>query len=295
LGDFDEATTGPVSIDLVRLATSIRIASRMRGWSARSLWTRFLQGYIAALEDESFTAPEPRFASRARGRFADDHAALLMRSESLLTPLDARVSAEVEVALASYVEMLRRRRPDLDARWFEVVTIGSHQLGVGSRRATNCLIRTRGPTDDPSDDLILEAKEVTRNPLAECLPISRRTDPLRILVADARLAYAPFRDVGFVEVNGRPYWVHEWVNDYVELDVSDPEVDQDVIGEVLYDVGVQLGHGHPRELGDPYETELRSDLSRYVVERADTLWGFSARLANTLWSAWQELSRAREP
>jgi len=289
LGDFDEATTGPVSIDLVRLGTSIRIASRMRSWDPDALWQRFLEGYLAALEDEDAAAPEPRFAVRTRATFQDDHGALLDWCDSLFQSTSSVEAARVEVALDSYVEMLARHRPGLEPRAYEVVTIGPHRLGVGSRRASNYLIRTRGPTDDPSDDLILEAKEVTRNPRATCLPISRRTDALRILVADARLAYAPFQDVGFVELNGRPYWIHEWVNDYTELDVSDSSLTLTELQEVLYDVGVQLGRGHPRGLGDPYEAELRIDLRRFLIREADSIWRRAGALADAVWGAWETM------
>ncbi|HBQ17736.1 MAG TPA: hypothetical protein DEF51_43610, partial [Myxococcales bacterium] len=63
LSDFDEATIGPVGIDLIRLATSIRIASRMRGWDSELLWARFVEGYLHALADPALSVPEPDYAS----------------------------------------------------------------------------------------------------------------------------------------------------------------------------------------------------------------------------------------
>jgi len=289
LGDFDEATSGAVSIDLVRLATSIRIASRVRGWDAGALWTSFFRGYLAALEDPTLEAPEPRFATRRRATFTEDHQRLLRTSDQLMQPVDGAERDRVAAALGDYVQMLRQRDETLDPARYDVVRLGPHRLGVGSRRARNYVIRVRGPTDDPSDDLVIEAKEVTRNPRATCLPIARRTDPLRILIADARLAYAPWR--GFVEIDGRPYWIHEWVDDYQELDVRALDLDQGQLVEVVYDIGVQLGQGHPRGLGDPYEAELRRDLLRFVQAEGEALWETSAALADATWAAWERLDR----
>lgn len=291
LGDFDEATSGAVSIDLVRLAASIRIASRLRGWDADALWLRFVQGYLAALEDPGHDAPVPSFVTRRRATFTEDHAELLASCDRLMQPVGGEERAQVEAALAGYVDMLQQRDEDLDREHYRVVELGPHPLGIGSRRAGNYLIRTRGPTDAPGDDLVIEAKEVTRNPRARCLPIARRTDPLRILIADARLAYTPFEDVGFVEIDGRPYWIHEWVDDYQELDVRELELGFSALIEVVYDIGVQLGQGHPRGLGDPYEAELRRDLMRFVQAEGEALWETSGRLADATWEAWERLDR----
>jgi len=287
MGDFDEATTGPASIDLLRLAASIRIVSRARDFDADALWRQFLEGYLTALRDPEVRAPEPALVARVRAAFTRDHAALLSFAESLLRPVPEREAARVEVAFADYVEMLARHRPELDARELEILEVGTHGLGVGSRRASNYLIRARGPTDAPGDDLVLEAKEVTRNPLASCLPIAQGDHPLRVLVADARLAYSPFRDVGLVRIDGRPYWVHEWVDDYVELDVHDPRTSEDDLREVLYDIGVQLGVGHPRALNDPYAGELRQELLTFVGSRGGALWTLADRLARLTWAAWE--------
>jgi hypothetical protein len=291
LGDFDESTVGPVEIDLVRLAGSIRIASRMRGWDARALWGRFLEGYLRALRDPTIEAPEPAFVRRAQAAFLGDHDRLLAQCDALIEPLDEQRAAEIEVALTPYFESIRARRPELDPRAFELVAVGPHRLGVGSRGATNLLFRARGATDDAADDIVFEAKAVTQNPDAWCLPLARRRDPLRVLVADARLAYVAFRDVGAVEIDGRPYWLHEWVDDYTELSLSDDRLDQREVAEVLFDVGVQLGLGHPRGVGAPYEQELRQQLSSYVVAHGDEVWRTSEWLTEAVWSAWQAVRR----
>ena len=289
LGDFDEATTGPVEIDLVRLATSLRIAGRMRSWDARALWNRFLEGYVAALSDPSTRAPEPSFVARTRSGFHRDHARLLAWCDTLFEPIGDDEQARVEVALTRYVDSLLERRPDLERESFTIVRVGRHGLGVGSRHLTNYLIRARGPTDAPEDDLILEAKAVSTNPDATCLPTANRADPLRILVADARLAYAPYQDVGAVDIDGQPYWIHEWVDDYVEVELEDDTLDETQMSELIYDMGVQLGLGHPRGISEPYGAELRRELVTFVGNEGESTWATSGQLFRATWAGWREL------
>lgn len=287
LGDFDEATLGPVGIDLLRLATSLQIASRSRRWDANALWARFLAGYLAALDEPSVEAPEPAWAARVRASFRRDHRRLLAWADTLFLPVDAETGARLELAMETYSDQLARRDGGRDRRQFEVVRVGRHRLGVGSRATTNYLVRARGPTDAPEDDLIVEAKAVTENPEAWCLPYTGRPDPLRILVAATRLSDAPFREMGAVELNGQPYWLHEWVDDYVELEVEDASVTEPEMLEILYDVGVQLGRGHPRNVAAPYDEQLRDQLRDYLVHQAAALWLTGARLAEATWAAWR--------
>lgn len=291
LGDFDDATTGPAGMDLVRIATSIRIASRMRSWDAWALWNGFVEGYVAALRDPTTRAPVPRYVTRIEEGFHHDHARLLAWCETLLEPISDERRARLEIAFATYADSLMARRPELRPEAFEIIRVGRHHLGVGSRHHRNYLIRTRGPSAAPEDDLVFEAKAVATNPDATCLPDAARPDPLRVLVADARIAYAPFRDVGAVSIAGRPYWIHEFVDDYVEVDLEDDALDQAQMLELAYDMGVQLGLGHPRSIAAPYGDELRRQLVAFVGDEGEALWEVSGRMFRQVWEGWEQLRR----
>ncbi|MFT5356629.1 MAG: hypothetical protein ACI9KE_003854 [Polyangiales bacterium] len=294
LGDFDEATVGPVSIDLLRLATSIRIASRARGWRAEALWSAFLEGYVLSLEDPSTVAPEPSYVAREESRFRHDHLRLLAECETLIQPVAETMSVSIEEGLQAYIASLQVRRPRVEADWFDVVNVGRHEVGVASRAMTNFLIRVRGPTDAPEDDIVLEAKAVTSNPEAHCLPLSGRQDALRVLLGEARLAYTPFHLVGAVEIDGQPYWIHEWVDDYTELRTESQDLTSPMMLEILFDIGVQLGAGHPRKMSAD-SSSLRQALRAFALRSGGAIWETSEELAGEVRGAWRELHAHPNP
>jgi hypothetical protein len=58
-------------------------------------------------------------------------------------------------------------------------------------------------------------------------------------------------------MDGRNFYVHTWRVNYTELDVDDIDSADD-LAEIAYDVGVQLGRGHPSELGTGADVPLPS-------------------------------------
>ena len=74
LTDFDDATIGPMVLDLVRLGVSIQLACRANGWEdkAEPLVKSFLSSYTAALRDPGLTIPPPELVARVRAGFTTD-------------------------------------------------------------------------------------------------------------------------------------------------------------------------------------------------------------------------------
>ena len=101
LGDFDDAGIGPVGVDLLRIATWIRIASRVRAWDADRLWGRLLSGYVRALDAPDAVAAEPAFAHRARAGFHNDHARLLAWTKTVFKPVSDEEALWIESERAS--------------------------------------------------------------------------------------------------------------------------------------------------------------------------------------------------
>jgi hypothetical protein len=290
LGDFDEATTGPVDVDLLRLAVSIRLVAAERGWNADRLWSHFRAGYVRALMTPDWRCATPRFAVRAAASFRRDHGALLDWSMSLMQPVSEAVALEIKRAIAAFAEQQIDGGAQLGASAFEVVKVGRHDLGVASRASVNYLLRTRGQKRrDPSDDMIFEAKAATSNPAAWCLPLSGEPDAERILVGEKRLAYTTFRYMGQIEVEGRSYWLHEWVDDYHELSAEDPTLDEALMREVVTDIGAQLGLGHPRLAETPARDELRLALLRFLGAEQQALWTQAQRLDEEVRRSWGEI------
>lgn len=268
LADFDAATTGPYVVDLVRFATSLRLAARVRGLPATAAdgaINSFLQGYRAALRDPKTASPEPRALQRVRARFAPSAGAWLDRVERLMAPPDDATRAKVRTANASFVDSMLKQNPDLAPQFFDIRSLGILRMGVGSVHEKKFLARVAGATDAPDDDVIYEVKEVARIEPGTCVVGDPQRDPARVIRGQARLSGVHQRFLGFVEMDGRKFYVHTWRVNYTELDVDDIETAED-LGEVGYDVGVQLGRGHPAEMskagGGPLAAAVLASLDR---------------------------------
>jgi hypothetical protein len=74
------------------------------------------------------------------------------------------------------------------------------------------------------------------------------------------VARAPFPLSGVFVHGGRPFWVHGWTDDYVELDVESSFPDARDLQQVAYDVGTQLGRAHARRDSGRSAARLRTAL-----------------------------------
>jgi len=247
LADFDDSTLGPALLDLVRFATSLRLAADERGWPpADDAVHRFLDGYAAALRDATRPPAEPRLVARLRAGFDRDRRSALARAEALMealppekTPSEAtldrtaRVLAQVSVWPAAF---------------FKVKRVGALRIGIGSAGDEKYLLRVEGHSQASDDDMILEIKEVRAMPADSC--VRSQPGPDRIVQGNSRLAYQPFAYAGGITLEGRAFWFHAWPDNYVELDIRRDLLSPAELGEVARDVGYQLGRGHPRVRGD---------------------------------------------
>lgn len=60
-----------------------------------------------------------------------------------------------------------------------------------------------------------------------------------------------------VEHGGEMFWTHAWVANYRELSVAKSFRSSEELAEVGYDVGVQLGLGHLRDVGGSFQQMVR--------------------------------------
>jgi hypothetical protein len=295
LADFDAATTGPFVVDLVRFATSLRIAASMRRFppaAAEEAIDAFLRGYRAGLANPDVVVPEPKVVARLRGRFAPDARTWLDRVESLMEPLEPPMQAKLEAAYAPFVAAMREQNPDLSESFFRIRHVGNLEMGVGSVNERKFLARVAGPTDASEDDVIYEVKEVMRIEPGTCVAGDPERDPLRVIRGQERLSGVHQRFLGFVRIDGRAFYVHTWRVNYTELAVEDVATSEE-LAEVAYDVGVQLGRGHPQGMAAPPRTgtlaraigEALDDTEPEIREAARALEGRTR-------AAWEEIRRA---
>jgi hypothetical protein len=282
LTDFDDASVGPAVLDLARFATSIRLALRERSWGeAEALVSTFLEGYASALREPRTEAPLPALARRLANGFDRDRLACLARAEAMMQELPPG-SAPNPITLDKAAHLLSEAA-DKPLSFFSVKRVGALRLGIGSAADEKYLFRIEGPSPSPADDVILEIKEVRTLPTLGC--IRSEEGPTRIMVGQSRLAYEPFQYVGALNLEGRHFWFHAWPDNYAELDIRRTPESAAELQEVVYDVGVQLGRGHPKGVKGGAAERLRKALIEAL--RGSRIQTLSASLADATEAAWR--------
>jgi hypothetical protein len=175
--------------------------------------------------------------------------------------------------------------------------MGRLRLGVGSALDEKYLLRVEGPTSDPKDDLILEAKEARDLTGIDCILPTKRGDAFRVLVAQARISYNPYPHVGYIVIHprrgdtrDRTFWVRQWSDNYHELSVDDSFQRFQDLREVAFDVGVQLGLGHPTQIADPHEDLLRRSLLASLDEFEGDVVHIARELSAATMAAWRTVA-----
>ncbi|MGH1363726.1 MAG: DUF2252 family protein [Calditrichia bacterium] len=294
LTDFDDSSTGPGGIDLLRVGVSLHLVARENGWSEHTddALRLFIAGYTKALENPATEAPEPSLVKRIRDGFKTDREGYFKWIASVMQPVDKQIRDSLEHALMSYIDTKRAEEPELRKEYFDVVESGALQMGIGSALDMKFLIRIAGKTDDPLDDIVLECKEVRDLSGIECINSGRESDPFRILLGQTRIAYSPFEHLGYFRFNQKMFWVHSWVDNYKELKVAESFVNVEELKEVLYDVGVQLGKGHVKHIASPLDLQLRRAQQKLLKEHYDELTALCAELAVETVEAWEMFTAA---
>jgi len=287
LTDFDMTAAGPAMLDLIRFGTSIWLTVTVAGGDAvqaRKLVDRFFDGYQTALAAPDTVIEEPTIAKRIRATFSTDRRLVLEQADRLMLPV-AREREDFEAALVQYAQMMRTDHPELAESFFTVKKFGRLKIGIGSALDEKYLIRIEGPTADDGDDKLLEAKEVKDLSGISC--VQGRPDAFRIMVGQSRLSYQPYRYLGYAKSADTVFWFHGWTDNYRELSFT-TLTNYDELGEVVYDVGVQLGIGHPKQIASPLDAQLRRALIEYLDDQRKPLHLLIKDMTTLVTSAWQK-------
>jgi hypothetical protein len=294
LHDYDAAGSGPAVLDLARFGVSIRLACRANGWVAEedSIFETFLSGYRAALENPQLTIEAPSLVERVRASFPTRRDIALARADSLMDSATLEPDAPLEDVMELCSRQMLAQHPDLPGHFFDIKKFGRLRMGIGSALLHKYLVRVEGDTDAPGDDVILEAKETRDLGAIDCISAGQSGHVLRLLTAAARIAYCPHRYVGYVtEREGatiRTYWVHSWEDNYRELSVNESFETPKDLSEIVYDVGVQLGLGHPKQIADPHGDFLRQALLTALDDKGPDLVELIRDLTRRTVAAWEE-------
>lgn len=292
LTDFDDSATGPPVLDLMRITTSMRLAAGQLHLAdgGDGLLAAFFAGYRAALGAPDTMPPEPAWAARARAAFRHDRPRYLVWAESLMDPVDEHTRAALTHDAQPYFDAMQAQHAELPADFFRLVNLGRLRMGIGSALDEKYLLRVRGQTAAPEDDVLLEAKELRDLSGIRCMRGERRRDPFRILVGQSRIAYVPYPYLGYVRHAERVFWVHGWVDNYAELDLG-VGLTGDDLAEVAHDIGVQLGRGHPKQIATPLDQQLRTAMSEMIDRLRPRMESLSTELAAEVVAAWERFRR----
>jgi hypothetical protein len=300
LDDFDDSARGPALVDIARFLGSVDVALRRRNWSRsrEALFDRFFAGYRRGLREPHYRPPPPTVVGRLRAHVPRSRAAFLAWGETQMQPMGEADVKAVVAGMSALGHLVHAQRPELPAGYLTVARAGWLRLGVGGALVDKILIRVQGPSADPDDDELVEAKQVQDLGGLPCLEPPPTVQPALRVVAGVRqvgrlkhniLAAGPELVIPEVEAQGqqlRNWWIHSWDRSYRELRVDDLRSVQE-LGEIVDDAGVQLGGGALRENGtDPSPQRELASLAR--MERR--IRKESSRLVDELLLGWKELS-----
>jgi len=302
LTDFDDATIGPMVLDLVRFGVSIHLACRANGWEdkAEPIVKSFLSSYGAALKNPKLTIPPSELVRRIRARFTTDTDRLLKIDEELMEPLGEPLE-NFELTFKQYVDQMAVQHPELPLHFFDIKKAGRLNIGIGSALDEKYLVEVEGSTKAHEDDLLLEIKEAVDLRGISCI-LLRKPTPMRPIVMQARLAYKPYRYTGFIIIprskgsgKEKEFWVHEWYDNYQELSIRTSFQASSDLRDIAADVGVQLGLGHPRNISDSDSSGLRSRLLRTLAKLREEIEQSICDLTRQTVAAWQQFRREATP
>lgn len=248
LEDFDMAGFGPSVVDLVRYAASVHVACGQTAWRCDpdAAVETYFAAYRAALE-QPVERTQPSIVNRLRASGAQDRRAWLRYAESLIQPMPAGDDQSLRRGWARFVHLMRETRPDRPETFYQISRVGLLQIGVGSALEEKMMIRIAGPTtEEPDDDLILEARTTAIPDGLECVARHTTGGSLQVLMFTALLGPRLPEVFGFVpreDAREAPeIWIQSWDPGYRELSISNLQ-SQAELNELARDAATQLA-GH---------------------------------------------------
>jgi hypothetical protein len=246
LADFDNAGYGPAIVDLVRYAASLHLACReiKGGCDPERAVTAYFDAYRTAL-DHPVQRSQPEIVTRMRGRLGPQPEAWLQWAHGLMQPLARAEEERVRSEWFRFVALMRETTPARPESFYRIRRLGSVEIGLGSALERKMLIRIAGATDDPLDDLILEARSHSLPEYRGC--VWRPTGgSLNVFMLTSLLAHPLPKVFGILpnpEGDELPeIWIQSWERGYRELSLSDVR-DQADLNALAADAGTQLA-GH---------------------------------------------------
>jgi hypothetical protein len=284
----------------VRFLGSIDLVARERRWShdRDRTFDRFFDGYRKGVSEPAYQPPEPAVVRRYKAATPPtSRETFLASSEELMRPIrEARLTGAI-ASMRAFGEIVRLDRPDIPDGYFRVVRAGALEMGIGSAALPKLLIRLAGPSDDPADDVLLEAKAVRPHGSDACLEQPASTPTFRIVQGSKQvgrlkhsiLVAGPDLAIPEMAVEGKhlsDWWIRSWDPNYHELALDDLQSVAD-LADLAYDAGVQLGAGAvPAE-----NAMLRRQLAASIDQAEPRLRRDAEQMVDELLRGWRRLEK----
>lgn len=297
LEDYDQAGFGPAVVDLVRFAASMHLLCREVKWSCRpeEAVQAFFTAYRASL-DRAPTRTVPSVVARLRKRVPQDTLTWLAWADSLTQPLTPGAEKTVKEHWAKFVDHLDDAMPARRRDFYDIVHVGSLQLGIGSALEAKRLFHVRGDTAAPGDDVILEARATSQPVVNGCIWRPAHGGSLHTLMFMALLGPRMPQVFGTVvldEAPGAPeYWMQSWEPGYYELALTDLESQTD-LEELAIDGARQLAGHFWTRFPEPLRVHQRNaQLHAFDLadKRARTL---AKTLADETTAGWEQFRKTK--
>jgi hypothetical protein len=295
LDDFDDSARGPAVVDMVRFIGSLELAAGQRGWmtSLPHAVEAFFAGYRQALEAPSYLPPDPAVVRRLRAEPLRSPQEFLAWADSLMEPVGPDDVVRLDTSWKAVEAFAVRTDPQFTPAFLRRKEFGWFQMGIGSAFTRKLLIHVEGPSPEPDDDLVLEAKEMVAFDRDSCVSIPRTSEAFRVVEGvqqmgrfNQRLVVA-MPGLAGARPDGVGWWVRGWDRSYRELQVSDLESPDD-LRELAHDVGAQLGATNLFDPAGPYTSETRLAEGRAMARLESRIRQVAHELTVALLQAWEQ-------
>jgi uncharacterized protein (DUF2252 family) len=237
LNDFDEAALAPCTWELVRIVTSILVGGESIGLDkgqARTLSRRFLDGYVAAIEDGKSRWVERETAQgmvrklldslrlRKRQEFLDSRTVRVRGRRKMR--LDGKRTLPVTVKQRERIKRFMRKfaKQQPNPKFYRLLDVARRIAGTGSLGVERYALLIEGK-GSPNGNYLLDLKQALPSSLAPFLRWKQpkwQNEAQRVVTAQRRVQAVPMAFLGPVVIDGTPFVLKglQPVQDRVALD-----------------------------------------------------------------------------
>ena len=314
INDFDESALIPASWDVVRLLTSIRLASaeeQLKAGTVRELLDALLAAYFRELQHgsarwlERDTATGPvrelleSVGDRKREDFLDSRTVKRGKKRKLLVDGKKALAADDKehAHVTTFMESFAKTQADPD--FFEVLDVARRIAGNGSLGLTRFVVLVRG-NGSPDSNYLLDLKQAAPSALAPALTLKQpvwASEGERVVAVTRRAQAIPVAFLHAVRLNGEDFVLRDLQPSADRVSFTQKDADDasggDHLRSLMSSIGQCTAWSHLRASG----RQGSATADELIAFGADTTWSKTLRKASAVCAEniadeWKEFARA---